>query len=70
MSYMTNSQQQAVEYGRRTSASATTMHGYTRSSVPRSQGNSREASPSRTLGINGLISLAKCVLDHGLELDK
>ena len=51
MSYMTNSQQ-PVEYGRRTSASATTMHGYTRAALPRSQGNSREASPTRTLGLS------------------
>ena len=47
MSYLTNTQQ---EFGRRTSASATTMHGYNRSSIPRSQGCSREASPSRVHG--------------------
>ena len=47
LSYLTNTQQ---ELGRRPSASATAVHGYTRSSMPRSQGSSRETSPSRVLG--------------------
>jgi len=65
LSYLTNTQQ---DLGRRPSASATMVHGYNRPAMPRSQGSSREASPSRVHGILTTNSLLDMHAESGMDL--